>query len=81
MAMTPKQQAAIAAIVLVGGIATGAVLMTGRSAPHDHAGHADAEAHAASEPHANEQAAHPAPASAPGAPAAATANARRLGKR
>ena len=73
MAMTPKQQAAIAAIVLVGGIATGAVLMTGRSAPHDHAGHTDAEAHTASEPHANEQAAHAAPASAPGAPAAANA--------
>jgi len=65
MVMTKKQKAAIAAIVLVGGVATAAVLLTGRSAPHGtdaHGEHADAHDHAHEASH---NAAQNAPASEP----------------
>lgn len=71
MVMTRKQKAAIAAIVLVGSIATAAVLLSGRSAEHAHGEHSEAEghsegAHADAEGHSdgehNEKTAAPKPA-------------------
>lgn len=48
MAITPKQKAAIAAILAVGTLATAAVLMTGRSGSADpHGDHGDAHGHGA----------------------------------
>ncbi|QEZ48740.1 efflux RND transporter periplasmic adaptor subunit [Cupriavidus oxalaticus] len=58
MAISNKQKAAIAAIVLVGSVATGAVLLTGRSAPDEHGGHSEAKGHSDGEHHGSNEADH-----------------------
>lgn len=47
MAITPKQKAAIAAILAVGALATAAVLLTGRTSADPHGDHGDAHGHGA----------------------------------
>ncbi|QBP12550.1 efflux RND transporter periplasmic adaptor subunit [Cupriavidus metallidurans] len=56
MAISNKQKAAIAAIVLVGGVTTGAVLLSGRSAPEEHSEHSETTGHGDNEHHGKQAA-------------------------
>ena len=56
MAISNKQKAAIAAIVLVGGVATGGVLLSGRSAPEEQGGHSESKGQGDTEHHGKQAA-------------------------
>ena len=56
MAISNKQKAAIAAIVLVGCVATGGVLLSGRSAPEEQGGHSESKGHGDTEHHGKQAA-------------------------